>query len=166
MQVYNTCRYISLLPANLMLIFAEIDIQRCVQDSIKIFCSTPKSATFRQHAREPNKSSNTRPNVSYYSRDYHEQPKSELVRIVWNNSEWQDSIDYLCERNKKSYIWLQVIRVDILFAYALVPLSVHQYLMISHITSWRLNFHLWNIKFTQHTNRKIQNVQVISNVFQ
>lgn len=100
MQVYNTCRYISLLPASLMLIFAEIDIQRCVQDSIKIFCSTPKSATFRQHAREPNKSSNTRPNVSYYSRDYHEQPKSELVRIVWNNSEWQDSIDYLYERNK------------------------------------------------------------------
>ena len=165
MQVFNTCRYISMLPTSLMLIFAEIDIQRCVQDSIKIFCSTPKSATFRQHAREPNKSSNTRPNVSYYSRDYHEQPKSELVRIVWNNSKWQDSIDYLCERNKKSYIWLLVIRVDILFAYALVLLSVHQYWMISQKTSWRLNFHLWNIKFTQHTNRKIQNVQVISNVF-
>ena len=162
MQVYNTCWYISLLPANLMLIFAEIDIQRCVQDSIKIFCSTPKSATFRQHAREPNKSSNTRPNVSYYSRDYHEQPKSELVRIVWNNSEWQDSIVYKYERNKRSYIWLLVIRVDILFAYVLVPQSVHQYLMISHITTWRLNFHLWNIKFTQ----QIQNVQVISNVFQ
>lgn len=58
----------------------EIDIQRCVQDSIKIFCSTPKSATFRQHAREPNKpgTSSSRPNISYYSRDYNEQPKSEL----------------------------------------------------------------------------------------
>lgn len=58
----------------------EIDIQRCVQDSIKIFCSTPKSATFRQHAREPNKPSSSRPNISYYSRDYNEQPKSELVK--------------------------------------------------------------------------------------
>ncbi|CAL1269718.1 unnamed protein product [Larinioides sclopetarius] len=27
----------------------EIDIQRCVQDSIKIFCSTPKSITYRVH---------------------------------------------------------------------------------------------------------------------
>lgn len=29
----------------------EIDIQRCVQDSIKIFCSTPKSITYRVHER-------------------------------------------------------------------------------------------------------------------
>ncbi|XP_075544109.1 TBC domain-containing protein kinase-like protein isoform X2 [Dermacentor variabilis] len=29
----------------------EIDIQRCVQDSIRIFCSTPQSSTFRAHAR-------------------------------------------------------------------------------------------------------------------
>ncbi|XP_035829276.1 TBC domain-containing protein kinase-like protein [Aplysia californica] len=57
----------------------EIDIERCVQDSIKIFCSTPKSATYRQHAR-PNKkkTSEDRPNLSYYSRDYHDQPQSEL----------------------------------------------------------------------------------------
>nr|XP_015916807.2 TBC domain-containing protein kinase-like protein isoform X1 [Parasteatoda tepidariorum] len=27
----------------------EIDIQRCVQDSIKVFCSTPKSITYRMH---------------------------------------------------------------------------------------------------------------------
>lgn len=69
-----------LLQINVFL--PEIDIQRCVQDSIKIFCSTPKSATFRQHAREPNKSStsSSRPNISYYSRDYNEQPKSELVK--------------------------------------------------------------------------------------
>ncbi|XP_059151921.1 TBC domain-containing protein kinase-like protein [Physella acuta] len=57
----------------------EIDIERCVQDSIKIFCSTPKSATFRQHARPlKSKSSNDRPNLSYYSRDYHEQPQTDL----------------------------------------------------------------------------------------
>ncbi|KAM7291014.1 hypothetical protein ISCGN_027590, partial [Ixodes scapularis] len=29
----------------------EIDIQRCVHDSIRIFCSTPQSATFRAHAK-------------------------------------------------------------------------------------------------------------------
>ncbi|KAG8179024.1 hypothetical protein JTE90_011971 [Oedothorax gibbosus] len=29
----------------------EIDIQRCVQDSIKIFCSTPKSITYRKHEK-------------------------------------------------------------------------------------------------------------------
>ncbi|XP_041359540.1 TBC domain-containing protein kinase-like protein [Gigantopelta aegis] len=57
----------------------EIDIGRCVQDSIKIFCGSPKSATFRQHARPPRKpKSEMRPNLSYYSRDYHEQPCTEL----------------------------------------------------------------------------------------
>lgn len=77
---YYKYMYIYLLQINVFL--PEIDIQRCVQDSIKIFCSTPKSATFRQHAREPNKSStnSSRPNISYYSRDYNEQPKSELVK--------------------------------------------------------------------------------------
>lgn len=72
-HVYTTCN-------KCMFFLTEIDIQRCVQDSIKIFCSTPKSATFRQHAREPNKPSSSRPNISYYSRDYNEQPKSELVK--------------------------------------------------------------------------------------
>lgn len=73
-SLYTTC--------NNFFFLTEIDIQRCVQDSIKIFCSTPKSATFRQHAREPNKAgtSSSRPNISYYSRDYNEQPKSELVK--------------------------------------------------------------------------------------
>ncbi|PVD34294.1 hypothetical protein C0Q70_05563 [Pomacea canaliculata] len=57
----------------------EIDIEKCVQDSIKIFCSTPKSATYRQHACKPRKQKNDdRPNVSYYSRDYNEQPQNDL----------------------------------------------------------------------------------------
>jgi hypothetical protein len=60
--------------------FSEIDIERCVQDSIKIFCSTPKSATFRQHnCVAPKDKGDDRPNVSYYSRDYHEQTHTELV---------------------------------------------------------------------------------------
>lgn len=58
----------------------EIDIQRCVQDSIKIFCSTPKSATYRQHARPSKKpqKEDSRPNLSYYSRDYNDQPSTDL----------------------------------------------------------------------------------------
>ncbi|XP_060078808.1 TBC domain-containing protein kinase-like protein [Ylistrum balloti] len=58
----------------------EIDIQRCVQDSIKIFCSTPKSATYRQHARPSKKvqKEESRPNLSYYSRDYNDQPSTDL----------------------------------------------------------------------------------------
>ncbi|CAL1543296.1 unnamed protein product [Lymnaea stagnalis] len=57
----------------------EIDIERCVQDSIKFFCSTPKSASYRQHARPlAQKNSTERPNISYYSRDYHELPQTDL----------------------------------------------------------------------------------------
>ncbi|XP_076446642.1 TBC domain-containing protein kinase-like protein [Babylonia areolata] len=60
----------------------EIDIERCVQDSIKIFCNTPKSATFRQHnvhSKGRGKGGvEERPAVSYYSRDYHHQPQNEL----------------------------------------------------------------------------------------
>ncbi|ESO83835.1 hypothetical protein LOTGIDRAFT_132681 [Lottia gigantea] len=56
----------------------EISIEQCVQDSIRIFCSTPKSATYRQHARPMKKVNDMRPNLSYYSRDYNEQPQTEL----------------------------------------------------------------------------------------
>jgi len=57
----------------------EIDIEKCVHDSIKIFCSTPKSATFRQHAKVPKSTMPTRTIHSYYTQDYHEVPKTELV---------------------------------------------------------------------------------------
>jgi len=29
----------------------EIAIDRCVSDSVRIFCGTPKSTTYRQHAK-------------------------------------------------------------------------------------------------------------------
>jgi len=62
-------------------LYVEIDIQKCVQDSIRIFCNTPKSAAYRQHARPPKKpqKQESRPNLSYYSRDYNESQPSELV---------------------------------------------------------------------------------------
>ena len=68
-------------------VWVEIDIEKCVQDSIKIFCSTPKSATYRQFAL-PTKSA-LRPKLihSYYSQDYHELPKTELVRWRYHISE-------------------------------------------------------------------------------
>ncbi|XP_033632187.1 TBC domain-containing protein kinase-like protein [Asterias rubens] len=64
----------------------EIDIEKCVRESIRIFCNTPKSATYRQHARPPRRpdqgntaASQVKP-VSYYSTDYHDVPLSELSR--------------------------------------------------------------------------------------
>lgn len=60
----------------------EIDIEKCVQDSIKIFCSTPKSATFRQHAHVSKKSvwPHSRSSTSYYSKDYNNQQTNELSK--------------------------------------------------------------------------------------
>ncbi|XP_076117916.1 TBC domain-containing protein kinase-like protein [Mytilus galloprovincialis] len=58
----------------------EINIELCVQDSIRIFCNTPKSAIYRQHARPAKKTikADSRPNLSYYSRDYNDQPTNDL----------------------------------------------------------------------------------------
>lgn len=65
---------------------SEIDIEKVVQDSIRIFCSTPKSATYRQHARPPRRAQEKkdgRPTVSYYSRDYNDLPVNELVIVFF-----------------------------------------------------------------------------------
>ncbi|GCC26300.1 hypothetical protein chiPu_0004716 [Chiloscyllium punctatum] len=60
----------------------EIDIERCVRESINLFCWTPKSATYRQHAQPPKPISDgngvSRPS-SYYSADYQDLPKTDLV---------------------------------------------------------------------------------------
>ncbi|XP_035681915.1 TBC domain-containing protein kinase-like protein [Branchiostoma floridae] len=68
-----------------ILLFSDMpgtDIEKCVQDSINIFCCTPKSATFRKHARPPPKPKNGQRKfpASYYSTDYHDQPRTELSR--------------------------------------------------------------------------------------
>ncbi|XP_041040392.1 TBC domain-containing protein kinase-like protein isoform X1 [Carcharodon carcharias] len=61
----------------------EIDIERCVRESINLFCWTPKSATYRQHAQPPKPASDSngvpRPS-SYYSADYQDVPKTDLSR--------------------------------------------------------------------------------------
>ena len=52
----------------------EIDIEKCVRESIRLFCNTPKSATYRKYAHPPKKvdritaTSQIKP-VSYYSTD-------------------------------------------------------------------------------------------------
>ncbi|XP_072171396.1 TBC domain-containing protein kinase-like protein [Diadema setosum] len=75
----------------------EIDIERCVRDSIRIFCNTPKSATYRQHARPPRKAdqmtatSQIKP-VSYYSTDYNDMPRSELSREALSLSELKSEV--------------------------------------------------------------------------
>nr|XP_039266398.1 TBC domain-containing protein kinase-like protein [Styela clava] len=54
----------------------EIDIDAIVQISIQLFCATPRSATYRKHAKRSSKS--TRKPVSYYTEDYNTIPHDEL----------------------------------------------------------------------------------------
>uniref|UniRef100_A0A8D0GKP4 TBC domain-containing protein kinase-like protein n=1 Tax=Sphenodon punctatus TaxID=8508 RepID=A0A8D0GKP4_SPHPU len=61
----------------------EIDIERCVRESINLFCWTPKSATYRQHAQPPklaSENSSMRGSMSCFSEDYQDAPKSDLSR--------------------------------------------------------------------------------------
>ncbi|XP_004703509.1 TBC domain-containing protein kinase-like protein [Echinops telfairi] len=59
----------------------EIDIERCVRESISLFCWTPKSATYRQHAQPPKPppESGVRSSTPYFT-DCPEPPKTELSR--------------------------------------------------------------------------------------
>ncbi|NXA16161.1 TBCK protein, partial [Sapayoa aenigma] len=59
----------------------EIDIERCVRESINLFRWTPKSATYRQYAQPPrqaSESNGTRGSMSCFSADYQEAPRSDL----------------------------------------------------------------------------------------
>ncbi|NXD68419.1 TBCK protein, partial [Eolophus roseicapillus] len=61
----------------------EIDIERCVRESINLFRWTPKSATYRQYAQPPRQGSEsncTRSSMSCFSADYQEAPRSDLSR--------------------------------------------------------------------------------------
>ncbi|XP_030643926.1 TBC domain-containing protein kinase-like protein [Chanos chanos] len=62
----------------------EIDIERCVRESINLFCWTPKSATYRQHA-QPTKSTTDSSSLgktpSYFSTsEFQDLPKTDLCR--------------------------------------------------------------------------------------
>nr|XP_019956730.1 PREDICTED: TBC domain-containing protein kinase-like protein [Paralichthys olivaceus] len=61
---------------------AEIDIERCVRESINLFCWTPKSATYRQHAQPPKVAGDNGfgKTATYYSSDYQDMPKTDLSR--------------------------------------------------------------------------------------
>ncbi|XP_077858171.1 TBC domain-containing protein kinase-like protein isoform X1 [Macaca mulatta] len=61
----------------------EIDIERCVRESINLFCWTPKSATYRQHAQPPkptSDSSGVRSSAPYFSAECPDPPKTDLSR--------------------------------------------------------------------------------------
>uniref|UniRef100_A0A671WZC7 TBC domain-containing protein kinase-like protein n=1 Tax=Sparus aurata TaxID=8175 RepID=A0A671WZC7_SPAAU len=60
----------------------EIDIERCVRESITLFCWTPKSATYRQHAQPPKAACDNGfgKTATYYSSDYQDMPKTDLSR--------------------------------------------------------------------------------------
>ncbi|XP_069487029.1 TBC domain-containing protein kinase-like protein isoform X1 [Ambystoma mexicanum] len=94
----------------------EIDIERCVRESINLFCWTPKSATFRQHAQPPKQghdSNGMSRSSSHLSSDYQEPPKADLAREPIKLSELkselsprisaEDLID-LCELSGPSHV--------------------------------------------------------------
>ncbi|XP_032256841.1 TBC domain-containing protein kinase-like protein isoform X1 [Phoca vitulina] len=61
----------------------EIDIERCVRESINLFCWTPKSATYRQHAQPPKPtpdSSGVRSSTPFFSTECPDPPKTDLSR--------------------------------------------------------------------------------------
>uniref|UniRef100_A0A673APJ9 TBC1 domain containing kinase n=1 Tax=Sphaeramia orbicularis TaxID=375764 RepID=A0A673APJ9_9TELE len=60
----------------------EIDIERCVRESINLFCWTPKSATYRQHAQPPKTAGDNGfgKTATYYSSDYQDMSKTDLSR--------------------------------------------------------------------------------------
>nr|XP_004663058.2 TBC domain-containing protein kinase-like protein [Jaculus jaculus] len=61
----------------------EIDIERCVRESINLFCWTPKSATYRQHAQPPKPTSENnavRSSAPFFSVDSADPPKTDLSR--------------------------------------------------------------------------------------
>lgn len=66
----------------------EIDIERCVRESISLFCWTPKSATYRQHAQPPKAASDNGfgKTATYYTSDYQDMPKTDLVSFTHHNN--------------------------------------------------------------------------------
>ncbi|XP_064191246.1 TBC domain-containing protein kinase-like protein [Anguilla rostrata] len=61
----------------------EIDIEGCVHESINLFCWTPKSATYRQHAQPPKTPSDNNgfsKASSCFSPDFQDLPKSDWSR--------------------------------------------------------------------------------------
>uniref|UniRef100_A0A674MP71 TBC domain-containing protein kinase-like protein n=1 Tax=Takifugu rubripes TaxID=31033 RepID=A0A674MP71_TAKRU len=60
----------------------EIDIERCVRESISLFCWSPKSATYRQHAQPPKATTDNGfgKTPTYYSSEYQDMPKTDLSR--------------------------------------------------------------------------------------
>uniref|UniRef100_H3DKZ6 TBC domain-containing protein kinase-like protein n=1 Tax=Tetraodon nigroviridis TaxID=99883 RepID=H3DKZ6_TETNG len=60
----------------------EIDIERCVRESISLFCWTPKSTTYRQHAQPPRAPAENGfgKTATYYSSEYQDTPKTDLSR--------------------------------------------------------------------------------------
>uniref|UniRef100_H2YXL1 TBC1 domain family member 23 n=1 Tax=Ciona savignyi TaxID=51511 RepID=H2YXL1_CIOSA len=68
----------------------EIDIDGVVKKSIQVFCQSPKSSTFRVHARTEEKSK--REPTSYYTEDYNTLPKTELSETAIPLSELKQEV--------------------------------------------------------------------------
>uniref|UniRef100_A0A8B9HPM3 TBC domain-containing protein kinase-like protein n=1 Tax=Astyanax mexicanus TaxID=7994 RepID=A0A8B9HPM3_ASTMX len=92
----------------------EIDIERCVRESINLFCWTPKSATYRQHAQPPklagdSSSSSFGKSSAFYSSEYQDLPNTDLVSVYLSNYK-QDA-----SKNLKIHISMEHIIKNVLF---------------------------------------------------
>lgn len=77
------CMFVFYLGSCVLVPFlcTEIDIERCVRESINLFCWTPKSATYRQYA-QPMKAGGEGifgKTATYFSSDYQDMTKTDLV---------------------------------------------------------------------------------------
>lgn len=98
----------------------EIDIERCVRESINLFCWTPKSATYRQHAQliKPTSDGNgLGRTTAFYSSEYQDLPHTDLSREPLKLSELKAEVSprisaedliYLCELTGQAHFKIPV----------------------------------------------------------
>ncbi|XP_056422015.1 TBC domain-containing protein kinase-like protein [Hyla sarda] len=73
----------------------EIDIERCVRESINLFCWTPKSATYRQHAqstKQANDSNGMSRSSASFTTEYQDSSKTDLGREPIKLSELKSEV--------------------------------------------------------------------------
>ncbi|TSK22507.1 TBC domain-containing protein kinase-like protein [Bagarius yarrelli] len=78
----------------------EIDIERCVRESINLFCWTPKSATYRQHAQQLKPTSDGNGfgrTTAFYSSEYQDLPHTDLLKAELSPRISAEDLIDLCE---------------------------------------------------------------------
>jgi len=98
----------------------EIDMERCVTDSIELYCSTPRSITYRQHALEPEKPAGSEINTELEMSPI---PVADLQAELCPRISAADLLDLL--QRKKQKLMTVDIRTTEEYSRGTVPGSVH-----------------------------------------